>query len=369
MQVSHWVIFGVIELIGLLILICLYLLMHTRSLKQLVIRLQSRLKRVAFDLKSTRQASNDPVSESSSAEDTDSEEADNEDASADTPLEEMDAESLRQALSDSRRRVENLEQFKTLFFELEEKWQNAQDQAQEYHLKITDLTADIDQKDELDTLLQGYQSAYDDFSQSLQQPGQTTTNQLDAAPSADHESPPQLASDELERLKSIASNQHNLISELQQRLAVAYSSADKEALINDLKTQLDQQLRYLSESETCVKLMERELNDAHEQITKLKSHLTSRDHQLRHDKEENHDLHRKLANQEGEHEQKNQAIQRLKQENEQLVMQMQTSLDGGPSNESDDFDKEMSRLQSEYSSLEHRYTELESKYLALRMKA
>lgn len=361
MQVSHWVIFGVIELIGLLLLICLYLLMHTRSLKQLVLRLQSRLKRVTFDLKSSRQASNDSGPERNHTERSGNE------GTTDTPLEDMDVEALRKALSDSQRRVENLEQFKTLFFELEEKWQDAQNQAQEYHLQISDLASELDQKDAFDNLLQGYQAAYQDFSNSFQQsdtqqPGQQTI---------EAEAPPFQATEELERLKSIANNQHNLISELQQRLAVAYSAADKEALINDLKTQLDQQLRYLNESETCVKLMERELNDAHNDITRLKSHLTSRDHQLRHDKEENHDMRHKLARMEAERDQKNLTIQRLKQESEQLVLQMQTSEDNQSKNQTNtgEAQKELDQLQGQYASLEHRYTELESKYLALRMKA
>lgn len=357
MQVSHWVIFGVIELIGLLILICLYLLMHTRSLKQLVLRLQSRLKRVAFDLKVSRQASNDPGPEKPpTATDDDTEE---------TPPEEMDNEALQKALSDSQQRVENLKQFKALFFELEEKWQNAQNQAQEYHAQISHLASDTDHKDEFDTLLQGYQSAYEDFSHSFRQ--QDQSEQL----SETMEEPLEPSSAELERLKSIASNQHNLISELQQRLAVAYSSADKEALIDDLKTQLDQQLRYLNESETCVKLMERELGDAHVQITRLKSHVTSRDHQLRHDKEENRDLRRKLAKLEEEHEQKSLAIQRLKQESEQLVLQMQANLEGHSDGEQseDASHKELDQLRSDYEGLQHQYTELESKYLSLRLKA
>ncbi|MBU3070822.1 hypothetical protein KOI40_13420 [Aestuariicella sp. G3-2] len=350
MQVSHWVIFGVIELIGLLILICLYLLMHTRSLKQLVLRLQSRLKRVAFDLKVSRQASNDPGPEQPPTATDDTEE---------TPAEEMDIEALQKALSDSQRRVENLKQFKTLFLELEEKWQNAQNQAQEYHSQISHLASDTDHKDEFDTLLQGYQAAYEDFSHAFRQQDQSEQ------PAATVETPIE-PSAELERLKSIASNQHNLISELQQRLAVAYSSADKEALIDDLKTQLDQQLRYLNESETCVKLMERELSDAHEQITRLKSHVTSRDHQLRHDKEENRDLRRKLAKLEEEHEQKSLAIQRLKQESEQLVLQMQATLEGQSEGASH---KELDQLRSDYEGLQQQYTELESKYLSMRLKA
>lgn len=356
MQVSHWVIFGVIELIGLLILICLYLLMHTRSLKQLVLRLQSRLKRVAFDLKASRQASNDPGPEDAPIATTDDTE--------DTPPEEMDIEALRKAFSDSQRRVENLQQFKALFFELEEKWQNAQNQALEYHYQISHLASETNHKDEFDTLLQGYQAAYEDFSHSFQQQDQPQQ------PSENVEAPIE-PSAELERLKSIASNQHNLISELQQRLAVAYSSADKEALVDDLKTQLDQQLRYLNESETCVKLMERELSEAHEQITRLKSHLTSRDHQLRHDKEENHDLRRKLAKLEGEHEQKSRTIQRLKQESEQLVLQMQANLDDHTDSEQNEGagHRQLDQLRSDYEGLQQQYTELESKYLSLRMKA
>lgn len=423
MQVSNWIIFGAAELLALLLLVCGFLLIHTRSLKKLVSRLQDRLQTVAQDLKKTKQAykeMEDSIPEASSYVDLldnqletnrdyhQSLEPDQDitlDLSPKTPLPRQlaslrhaflitekeaalssetdnqpnwaviqaklgnlmnffkgagtgeesggeDVQALQQALEDSQQRIENLEKFKTLFFELEDKWQAAQSDASQYHQQLTQMADGHPDADTFNQLLQGYQNTYTSFENHLQSginPGGGVTH----AQEVGTERP--AASEELDRLKSVAASQHQLISELQHRLEIAYSTADKEAVIEDLKTQLDQQLRYMQESETCIKLLESELDDAHDQISRLEAQANS--------PQIPPDLMEKLNILKDERVMMHKTIQNLQQENEQLVLQMQASLtepgQGGANEE----------LVQELKQLQHQYTELESKYLALRMKA
>ena len=423
MQVSNWIIFGVAELLALLLLVCVFLLIHTRSLKKLVSRLQDRLQNAARDLKKTKRAykeMEDSIPEASSYVDLvdhqlernrdyhQSLEPDRDitlDLSHESPLPRQltslrhaflitekeaalssesedqpnwaviqaklgnlmnffkgatrqeesggeDIEALQQALEDSQQRIENLEKFKTLFFELEDKWQAAQADANQYHQQLTQMADDHPDTEALNQLLQSYQNSYAGFQNHLQSeinPGDGVTHVMEDS------SQRPIASEELDRLKSVAASQHQLISELQHRLEIAYSSADKEAVIEDLKTQLDQQLRYMQESETCIKLLESELDDAHEQIARLETQANS--------PQIPPDLMEKLDILKEERVMMHKTIQNLQQENEQLLLQMQTSLtepgSGGGNEE----------LVQELKQLQHQYTELESKYLALRMKA
>jgi cell division protein FtsB len=424
MQVSSWIIFGVAEVMALLLLICGFLLMHTRNLKGLVGRLQDKLQHLTKDLKKTKQAYKEmeaSIPEPTSYVDlVDAQLEGNRDyhqtldpdqdialdlspqaplprqlaslrhaflitekeasLSSDTPntpnwmviqaklsglMNFFKAESpvpaaptadntdeLKQALMESQQRVENLEKFKTLFFELDEKWQNAQNQANDYRQQLSEMASEHPDNDNFEALLNRYQNSYDDFDASMQSQSNRTGDNITQVINSSSSHP---ASDEVDRLKSVAANQHQLISELQQRLEIAYSAADKESVIDDLKGQLDQHLRYMEESDTCIKLLENELDQAQEELTRLRTENSNPPIPP--------ELKEKFSVLKEERMMMNQTIQNLQQENEQLVLQMQATLSEPGSNDSN------SELMQEFKQLQNQYTELESKYLELRMKA
>ena len=68
--------------------------------------------------------------------------------------------------------------------------------------------------------------------------------------------------DEVNRLRNMAVDQHKVILQLKKQLAEAQSIEQKDAAIAELQTQLDRQARFLQESDTCIRLLEEELQRA-----------------------------------------------------------------------------------------------------------
>lgn len=423
MQVSNWIIFGVAEVLALLVLICGFLLIHARTLKNLIGRLQDKLQSLAKDLKKTKQAYKEmeqsipeaisypdvlehqleinrehhqslnpdqdialdlnprsPLQrqlaslrhaflitekEASLSSETEGQpnwsvietklsslmaffKAENSDQDRDGDTEEI--EGLRASLIESRQRIENLEKFKALFFDLEDKWQKAQRTASDYHQTLTDLAAQHPNQAAFEDILNNYQNSYKEFGNALANDLSLTPANITQVVNS-NEAP---TDDEIDRLKSVAANQHKLISELQHRLEIAYSAADKDALLEDMKSQLEQHSRYIEESDTCIKLLERELDEAHDEISELRQQPQSQT--VRPDPQE------KLAILLDERKMMNQTIENLQSENEQLVLQMQATLSEPSANGGSP------ELLQELKQLQQQYTELESKYLELRMK-
>lgn len=428
MQVSNWVVFGVAELIGVLLLICIFLGMHARTLKSLIAKLQSKLHSLAKELKSTKRAYQEmeaSIPEPLSYADLLDEQLDGTrqyhltldpdqdivlDLSSTVPLprqltslrhafllsekeaalssqqpaepnwnvlhsklsnliqffksdsndsDESQLQQLQQALASSQQRVDNLEQFKTLFFELENQWHAAQQQADDYQQQIDQAATSSSDTEHLNELLNGYRESFSGIDQIIQ--AGTNSHGTTLTQVVDRDSKPAPVSDELAHLQSVTANQHRLINELQQRLSVAYSAADKAAIINDLQAQLDTQLQYMSESETCIKLMETELDDAHAKITQLESRQASQAPAAKTDSI-NPELKKAFHVLKEEREMMNKTILNLQQENEQLAMQMDASLNEHSNNNAN------TATEQELQQLQLQYTELESKYLALRMK-
>lgn len=271
-------------------------------------------------------------------------------------LEEL--EELKKALANSQQRIENLEKFKTLFFELEEKWDLAQQQAKICHEELSGLDIGDQQQEDFEDLLQRYQNAYNEFGNHLQVNSKSSgITQIVEVPSS-HK-----PSDELQHLKSVTANQHHLITELQQRLAIAYSAADKEELIEDLKSQLDKQLRYVKESETCIELMDNELSKANKQIEQMQSRIEK----LEFNSEKSAQVIHKARILKEERAMMNRNIQNLERENEQLVTQLEALMQGKSKSGSDS--EYSPALQKQLQQLQEQYTTLENKYLALRMKS
>lgn len=267
-------------------------------------------------------------------------------------------EELKKALANSQQRIENLEKFKTLFFELEEKWDLAQQQAQICHEELSGFDVGSQQQENFEDLLQRYQNAYNEFGNQLQVNSKSSgITQIVEVPSS-HK-----PSDELQHLKSVTANQHHLITELQQRLAIAYSAADKEELIEDLKSQLDKQLRYVKESETCIELMDNELSKANKQIEQMQSRIEK----LEYNSEKSAQVIHKARILKEERAMMNRNIQNLEQENEQLVTQLEALMQGNSKGGGDG--ENNPALQKQLQQLQEQYTTLENKYLALRMKS
>jgi len=257
-------------------------------------------------------------------------------------------EGLQQALSDSYQRIENLEQFQQLFFEMEDKWEEAKKQADDYFQQLQQLSAKGGSNPQIDALLNNYRAVYDDLDNHFQQ----TSNKQGSVERVSEPQRPAKSSAELEQLRSVAANQHQLINELQRRLVSANSPDERIQLIDEIQKKLEQQKRYVQESETCIELMDNELQNANERIKHLEKQIgkseaeASRVTNLEASVEKNALECLKMKR----------MIDTLQQENDQLAKQAMSAT--APADEQ--------ALKNKLQQLQQQYMGLEEKYLKLR---
>jgi DNA repair exonuclease SbcCD ATPase subunit len=283
-------------------------------------------------------------------------------AEAPQPIEDNSAEleALREELEERDQRIANLEKFKQLFFELEDKWDAAQAQADDYHQQLSTYQVGDEKQAGFEGLLSQYRNVYNEFGGHLQQQPIIEAGEpriIEKVTTIEHTQQTQGA-EEIQRLRSITANQHQLINELESRLSKAHSNEEKVAVINDLQEQLQRQQRNIQEFETCIELMESELQQANNRVEQLESQLSTM--------EKRSELNAKSVREAKALQQQRAKMERsistLKQENEQLVNQLQAAMTTKPDIGGESVSQELKQLQRQY-------TELESKYLALRMKS
>lgn len=263
---------------------------------------------------------------------------------------------LEEALQTRDQRIANLETFKQLFFELEQQWEEAQSQANLYHQQLSDMTRELDNTAEFDKTLQQYHDVYNEVSAQFvkgREGGETAEQQVVPESRAD----PRTA-DELAKLRTVAADQHRIIGKLQKRLREAESAEQKELIIKELEGQLQQHLRYIKESETCVELLEKELSAAMQKVALLERTQGT-------DAEETDAMRATLQQFTEESKELLGWINKLESENEELKADLarNTATDAKPGKPTSP------ALQAELDKLKQEYTSLEEKYLDLKLKS
>lgn len=423
MQVSNWIIFGAAEIFAVLVIVCVFLLFHTRGLKGLVRRLQDKIQDLVADLKQAKadvkkaQAQSDPreayiaqldhlidqTRDFHSGLNPDRDIA--LDLSNDSPLprqvaalrfaalvsekeavlasetstpnwvtledkftqlvnffrtqaapaenDSEDTAALRQELDSSLQRVENLEKFKALFFQMEDQWRDAKQQADDYYEQLSGIQVGGDQQASFNDLLSNYNNVYNQVGQSIQQgvstgsaQPRTVTNTIEITKTDTR------AQNELKQLRSVAEEQHRLINELQNRLRNASSPAEKDAVIKDLQEQLGRQIRFVQESETCIQLLENEISQANAQLQAMETDKAELAEQLA----QIPAMQTAIAEYTEESKEMLKTIDRLEQENSQLVTQVEASSSESQASSSES--EELAKLKQQYAELEARYLEL-----------
>lgn len=255
---------------------------------------------------------------------------------------------LQEELNASKKRVDNLEKFKKLFFDMESKWSEAKDKANDYHQELSSMAGDVADPEGFNNALNNYHKVYDDISDVIQSAsgGSTRTNTVEIT-----RDDPQ-AQSEIRKLRSVAADQHKIIAELERKLQSAETVEQKDSVIQELSDQLQRQTRFVQESETCIQLLEEELNHALEQLATLNS-AENKDNA-----EENAKLRSMVQKFSNESQGMLQKINELEQVNQQL----QTQPSSGNSAE------ELQVAQQELLNLQTQYAELEEHYLELKMK-
>lgn len=257
-----------------------------------------------------------------------------------------------------KKRVENLEKFKSLFFDLEKRWNEAQANAQGYYNELYAMADGVADREQYEMLLDQYRNSYNDITHYIN----STNSALSGAPVENktiniiRQDP--RAADEIMKLRNVAADQYRVINNLQRQLEIAVTAEEKEQAIKDLEQQLQRQIRFVQESDTCIQLLEEELNKAHEQIAE-QAKLLDRDVEL---EEENQRIKETLHSFTQESKHLLEDIEHLEQENDQLKMNQEQhpTAEQSPAN--------LQKVQDELTDLRKQYTELEEKYLELKFK-
>lgn len=255
-----------------------------------------------------------------------------------------DLEQVREDLVQAKKRINNLERFKSLYFDLEEKWDKCKTQANETYTELKSFAEKSEQKEDLEKLLESYHNSYEGLGELIIQGTNEGLN-------ADLNNPDAHLT-ELRRLRTVAADQHKIISELQEKLSTSNSLEEKTEIVQGLQTELQKQARFLQESETCIQLMEDELANANQEIETLRSRAMQAAQ-----------LKQVVKELQSSADTREQIVDSLKQENRRLAKKIKLTQEAPPED-----NQEVRGLRKELSSMQSKYNDLEEKFLNLKLK-
>lgn len=256
-----------------------------------------------------------------------------------------------------KKRVENLEKFKKLFFDLEKRWDEAQANAQVHYNELYAMADGMAEKERYEYLLSQYSDSYNDINQHIYSASAVISGQPIENKTINIIRQDPRAAEEIMKLRNVAADQYRVINNLQRKLEEAVTAEEKDQLIKELDQQLQRQIRFVQESDTCVQLLEEELTRANEKLQQQEGAI-EHEHLL---EEENQRIKETLHSFTRESKDLLENIEELEKENGQLKSASHTQ-----NNTSGQEDAE--QLHSEIIGLRKQYAELEEKYLALKLK-
>jgi hypothetical protein len=282
-------------------------------------------------------------------------------SSSQSPLDVDDSDS-EEELNTAKKRIENLEKFKRLFFDMEKQWKDAQANAQDYYGQLLELSEGVHDREAFNDMLQNYHGVYDSISQNITQVVQNTGS-FDNKKIINITRQDPRAADEIMKLRNVAADQHRIINNLQRKLIEAATAEEKENVIQELQQQLQRQVRFVQESETCIQLLEDELAKAHEEIS-LKDKSFDDTSLLT---EENMQIKTTLHNFTLESKDLLGSIIELEDENDSLKQSMNQAASISTTSVKKETSNDADKIQAELADLKKQYAELEERYLDLKL--
>lgn len=290
-------------------------------------------------------------------------------------------ESLLEEIENYKKRIENLERFKRLFFEMESKWEDAKKQAEEYYEQLMAMGKDLGAGEDFDNVLEQYAKSFGEIESMIVE---GAGGEKAAAKASDGDNDTQgerpnvgkmviANQEEMQRLRNMAVDQHKVITELKKKLYEAQSEEDREQVIADLSEQLEKQQRFLKEAETCTQLIEDELSRAMQENETLRSQLEDSPAGGM-DEEEMLRLETLVSDMTRESQEMLGTIAALEAENQQLKEQLEAggSASGAGNAEAEAevtmLQDKLTEMQQELLNLQTQHIELEERYLELKMK-
>jgi hypothetical protein len=276
-----------------------------------------------------------------------------------TPLDATSGDSNNEELEMYKKRVENLEKFKKLFFDLEKRWNEAQANAQGYYNELYAMADGVEDRDRYEMLLGQYSNSYNEISHYMNDTNAALTGRPAENKTINIIRQDPRAAEEIMKLRNVAADQYRVISNLQRKLEDAVTPEEKDLVIKELEQQLQRQVRFVQESDTCVQLLEEELNKANEKIAEQEG-IIGHEQELG---EENQRMKETLQNFTHESKDLLGSLEDLERENDQLKNNREQ-----PDTEAGANPAILQQIQSEFAELRKQYTELEEKYLELKFK-
>lgn len=265
--------------------------------------------------------------------------------------------SNNEELDTYKKRVENLEKFKKMFFDLEKRWDETQTNAQQHYNELYAMADEMADKERYEYLLSQYNDSYNSMNQHIRSTNAAITGRPIENKTINIVRQDPRAAEEIMKLRNVAADQYRVISNLQRKLEEAVTAEEKDLVIKELEQQLQRQIRFVQESDTCVQLLEEELTKANEKIAMQEGQIDN-DHQL---EEENLRIKETLHSFTHESKSLLENIEELEKENDQLKNSPQKQNKESNQQPDDHFHTELVELRKEYAELEAKYLELKFK--------
>jgi Sec-independent protein translocase protein TatA len=289
-------------------------------------------------------------------------------------------ESQQEEIANYKKRIENLEKFKKLFFEMDSKCEAANKQAEEYREELMALGIQLGGGEHFKDLLDSYNQSFDDLTtiitdgskdseeietsgndQAAQAATITQTVEIQAEKS-DTGKRIVANQEEIQHLKNMAVDQHKVIVELKRRLMGADSEEDKTRVIEELAEQLDKQERFMKEAETCTQLLEDELSRTFQENETLRKELDTAGNT-----EDKENLESMVNDLTTESRDMLNTIVTLEDENKGLKEQLEAGAGtGGAADEA--LKEKLTQAQQDLLNLQTQHIELEERYLEMKIK-
>lgn len=258
-----------------------------------------------------------------------------------------------------KKRVENLEKFKKLFFDLEKRWNEAQANAQGYYNELYAMADSVPDRERYEMLLGQYSNSYNEITHYMHDTSAAISGRPIENKTINIVRQDPRAAEEIIKLRNVAADQYRVISNLQRKLEEAVTAEQKDLVIKELEQQLQRQVRFVQESDTCVKLLEEELNKANEKIAEQEG-IIEQEQLLG---EENQRIKETLESFTHESKDLLGSLEDMERENDELKKGLEQR-----GAEPAETSTNLQQIQSEFAELRKQYTELEEKYLELKFK-
>ncbi len=253
-----------------------------------------------------------------------------------------EVELLTQELTNAKKRINNLEKFKALYFDLDERWQTSKDQAQKSYSELSGMAEQFEDSENYERLLNEYHAAYSEFAEMLER-GVEEQEELESL---------EEAKGEIRHLRAVAAEQHSVITDLKRKLDESETDEEKALVAEELQGELSKQMRFVQESETCIKLLEDELSNANKELEQLRTRVNaipSLKSEVATLKDKNEELDNKLYS--------------LQSDNRRISQKLE-EINKAPPQES----AEIVKYKRALNDLQTKYNELEEKFLDLKIQ-